>query len=301
VTPVILEDQTLRDGLQGEPRLFSLEEKLRLLEGLIAAGFKRIQLGSLVNPKRVPQMADTDELVRRTRDRTGVVFTALVLNAKGLERALGLGVRHVAMSVSVSEAHSRRNVGRPAEEALVEMAGLIERAAAAGLTVRAGLQCAFGCVYQGRVDPAAVLHAAQVLGQAGAAEINLSDTTGMAQPYQVKALAAETARLWPGKPLILHLHDTRGLGLANLLAGFEAGVRIFDVCAGGLGGCPFVKGAAGNVAAEDVVHLLGALGQPTGIDLGRLAAVVDDLEALLGRPLPGKMGRVLKATCQKEG
>lgn len=291
---VTIEDQTLRDGLQVESGVFSLDEKLRLADLLIRAGLRRIQVGSFVHPRRVPQMADTDELIRALGERKDAVFTGLILNERGLDRALAAGLGHVAMSVSVSDTHSRKNANRPASEALESMAGLIARAAEAGLTIRAGLQCAFGCVYEGRVDPERVLEAAVRLGEAGASEINLADTTGMAAPPEVRSLCRRVSEALPGRPIILHLHDTRGLGLANLLAGHEVGVRIFDTCAGGLGGCPFVKGAAGNVPTEDAVHAFEALGVPTGIDLERLIDVVDFLEEKLGRDLPGRMARVIR-------
>lgn len=290
----IFEDQTLRDGLQMEARIFSLEEKLELIRRLAEAGLKRIQVGSFVHPKRVPQMADTDELIRELGERPGVAFTGLVLNEKGLDRALACGLRHVALSVSVSDTHSRKNANRPAREALDAMIDLVAKAAREGLSIRAGLQCAFGCVYEGPTDPEKVLAAAERMAEAGAPEISLADTTGMGHPGQVRDLCRRVADALPGHPVALHLHDTRGLGLANMLAGYEAGVRAFDTCVGGLGGCPFVRGAAGNVPTEDAVHAMEAMGVSTGIRLDRLADIVDLLESALGRSLPGRMARVVR-------
>ncbi len=298
---VNLEDQTLRDGLQSESRPFSLVEKKHLVAGLARAGLKRLQVGSFVHPRRVPQMADTDELVRTVEPPQGVVFSGLVLNARGLERALACGLSDVALSASVSDSHSRRNTNQSSTAAIDTMAGLIREAVQAGLAVRGGLQCVFGCVYEGAIDAERVLAAAEKMAAAGARSLNLADTTGMAHPRQVADLCVRIGKALPDIELVLHLHDTRGLGLANMLAGFEAGVRSFDVCTGGLGGCPFVRGAAGNVATEDAVHAFEAMGVATGIGLAGLVEVVDTLERLLERRLPGRMAAVLRAARQTAG
>jgi len=293
---VILEDESLRDGLQFEQKILALEEKLSLARLLAAAGVKRLQVGSFVHPKVVPQMADTDEFIQTVRDETpGVLITALVLNGKGLERALKCGLGHLSMSSSASNSHSLKNVKRPAAEAFADLIELVRQAVGAGLKVRAGIQCAFGCVYEGAVAEDRVVEMAGRLAETGANELNLADTTGMANPLQMKRLVAKTRAAIPHLPISIHLHDTRGLGLANMLAAHEAGVTIFDVAAGGLGGCPFVKGASGNVAAEDAVNVFEQIGVPTGIDLKALCKVVDRYEALLGRSLPGRMNRVIKS------
>lgn len=291
---MLLEDEALRDGLQMESRIFSLEEKLLIFRMLEKAGIGRIQVGSFVHSGIVPQMADTDELVRAIGTPERTVVSALVLNEKGLDRALACGVRHLSMSVSASDTHSRKNAGKPAAEALDSMTGLIERAARAGIHVRAGFQCSFGCVYEGTVDPDRVLDGITRMAEAGASEVNLADTTGMANPYSVKDLAGKAIRMLPGVRLSLHLHDTAGLGLANMVAGYEAGVRIFDTAAGGLGGCPFVEGASGNVATEDAVNMFESMGIATGIDMEGVCEVVAFLEEKLGRALPGRMKRIIK-------
>jgi hydroxymethylglutaryl-CoA lyase len=290
---LLLEDEALRDGLQMESRIFSFEEKLNLYRMLKNAGVKRIQVGSFVHPQVVPQMADTDELIRTIGKQEECVISALILNDKGLERALECGVAHVSMSVSVSDTHSRKNARRPAAEALESMTRLIREALAAGLNVRAGLQCAFGCVYEGHIAEDAVMAAAHEMVTAGAAEINLADTTGMATPLSIRHLVRRFRREFPDTSVSLHLHDTRGLGLANMFSGYEEGVRSFDVCAGGLGGCPFVKGAAGNVPTEDAVNMFESAGVPTGIDLPALCEAVAFLESILDRTLPGRMSRVM--------
>jgi len=300
-TELLLEDEALRDGLQMESRIFSLEEKLRLFEMLKKAGIPRIQVGSFVHPKIVPQMADTDELIRTIGKQDDSVVSALILNDKGLERALNCGVSHVSMSVSISDTHSRKNARRPAAEALASMTALIGEALTAGLDVRAGLQCVFGCVYEGRISEEAVLSAAQKMVAAGATEINLADTTGMATPLSIRNMVHRFRKEFADITVSLHLHDTRGLGLANTFSGYEAGVRIFDVCTAGLGGCPFVKGAAGNVPTEDAVNMFESMGIQTGIDLTRICEAAAYLESVLERRLPGRMQRVLHSQQNCEG
>jgi hydroxymethylglutaryl-CoA lyase len=180
------------------------------------------------------------------------------------------------------------------------MSGLIRLALSSGMAVRAGLQCAFGCVYEGRIAEASVLKAAERMVQTGVTEINLADSTGMATPPQVRSLVRDMSRTVPGIRISLHLHDTRGLALANMFAGYESGVRIFDTCAGGLGGCPFIRGAAGNIPTEDAVHMFEAIGVPTGIDIEAVCQAVTLLEEKLSRTLPGHMKRILdhRRTCE---
>jgi hydroxymethylglutaryl-CoA lyase len=291
---IIFEDAALRDGLQMESRIFSLEEKLTCFNLLKKAGVPRIQVGAFVHPEIVPQMADTDALIRAIGKQENTEISALILNEKGLERALDCRVPHVSMSVSVSDLHSRKNAKMPAQEALDRMTRLIEQALSSRLEVRAGLQCVFGCVYQGNIPEDAVLKAAEKMAHTGVKEINLADSTGMATPPAVRHMIRRFNTEFPDIRISLHLHDTRGLGIANLFAGFEAGVRIFDACTGGLGGCPFVKGAAGNVATEDAVNLFESMGISTGVDLEQICRTVTFLENCLKRRLPGRMRQVLE-------
>ena len=290
MAPVLLEDQTLRDGLQNEPRLLSLEGKLEIARLLAAAGLRRLQVGSLVDPRRVPQMAGTEDLVALVqRELPGVECTALALNERGLERAIRSGLRRLSLSVSLADSHSRRNAGCGAGEALSRVTGLVGRAREEGMVVRAGLQCAFG----GDGEPVPwrqVVAAAGQLVAAGAAEINLADTAGKAGPDDVVRLVGRVRRA-VAVPLSLHLHGPRERALANLLAGYRAGVRLFDVAVGGLGGCPFVPGAGGNVATEEAAERFASLGVPTGLDVQALAAAADHTARLLGRPLHPPSGR----------
>lgn len=292
---ILLEDESLRDGLQFEQQILTLDEKITLFHLLRTAGVQRIQLGSFVNPKVVPQMADTHEFIQEVKD-SEVLLTGLVLNGRGLERAIASGLKHISLSASASDAHSWKNVRKSSDEAITGAVALIREAKAAGLAVRAGAQCAFGCVYQGEVAEQRVIEMLEQMAQAGADEFNLADTTGMANPLQVQQLVTKVRHHLPDAHLSLHLHDTRGLGIANMVAGFQAGVRIFDTSAGGLGGCPFVKGAAGNVPTEDAVNLFHSMGKSTGIDQEKICAVAAHYQKILGRELPGRMGMVLQST-----
>lgn len=293
---VVLEDESLRDGLQFERKVYSLDQKLELARLLVDAGLRRLQAGSFVHPEIVPQMADTDALIERIGEsRPDVLLTGLVLNGKGLDRAVACGLKHVSLSASASDAHSMKNVRRPSREAFDGVIQLIHRAVDFGIAVRGGVQCAFGCVYEGAVSEEKVIDEAAAMAGAGADELNLADTTGMGNPVQVARMVRKIREALPEAAVSLHLHDTRGLGLVNMMAGYEAGVRLFDVSVGGLGGCPFVRGASGNVPTEDAVNLFHEIGVDTGVDLKALLKVVDRYEAILGRSLPGRMNRVVKS------
>lgn len=290
---VLIEDEFLRDGLQNESRLFSIDEKLGFLAALEAAGLRRIQVGSFVHPQRVPQMADTDALFERIEPQPGIVYTALVLNRAGLERALAVGVKHLSISVSASETHSRKNTNKSVDEARAAIVPTIETALGAGVAVRAGIQSALGCGFEGRIDPATVVAIARSFSALGVSEINIADTAGLANPRQVFDLCTRLrGEIDPAVQLSLHLHDTRGLGLANMVAGLQAGVRIFDAALGGLGGCPFVPGATGNIATEDAAFACEQMGLDTGIDWQALRAPVAAAEALLERTLPARTSHV---------
>lgn len=293
-TELLLEDEVLRDGLQIESQLFTLEQKIELFHLLKKAGIKRIQVGSFVDPKKVPQMADSDELIRCLGKQKDTILSALILNGKGLDRALACAVPHVSMSVSLSDSHSRKNSGRSAAESLAAMVDLIKTAREQDLEVRAGLQSAFGCVYEGAISESEVLAASEKMVSVGVDEINLADSCGLATPASIRSLVGLVRREFSDTRISLHLHDTRGLGLANMFSGYEVGVRVFDVCTGGLGGCPFIKGAAGNVPTEDAVNMFESMGIDTGIEQRTLIAAVEFLEKVLNRSLPGHMRRVLK-------
>ena len=278
-----------RDGLQNEARNVPTPDKVRLIEALAATGMRRMEATSFVSPKWVPNMADAEAVLTGVRRCTGVSYAALVPNLKGLERALTAKPDEAVIFLSASEAHSRRNINKSIAEALQVYREVTAAAKTAGLRVKAALSTCFGCPYEGDVDPAVVSRITAELLAMGADEVGISDTTGMANPRQVHALVSELAGHFPLERLSLHFHDTRGMGLANVVAGLQAGVTVFDGSIGGLGGCPYAKGAAGNVATEDMVHLLHEMGVDTGIDLSALLECARLAQGLVGRSLPGAL------------
>ncbi len=289
---VTLTDVGLRDGIQIETRLIPTDMKLELIDALVAAGLKHLQITAFVHPEKVPQMADAEELVRRLPTYADVEFSGLVLNPAGVMRARDAGLHSVEVSVSASDTHSRKNAGislARAKEMAVEMA---VGAKEAGLQVRASIQCAFGCVYEGVVPVDRIVAMAAAYVKAGADTVALSDTTGMGTPAAVAELLGAVDDAIGDMPLALHLHDTRGLGMVNLMKALEAGITHFDTSFGGMGGCPFVKGAAGNIATEDTVYLLSSLGIDTGVNIHGVSGCSDNIEKFLGKPLPGKLYRL---------
>lgn len=288
---VLLEDESLRDGLQKETTHLSLASKVQLFQMMCEAGLKRIQVGSFVHPERVPQMAETDQLVALLGQVPGITITGLVLNDRGLDRAIASGLRHLSISASISNSHSLKNFGKTSKESLRSLVSMIRKSVDSQIMTRAGIQCAFGCGDEAYVNKDALMEAVGLLLEAGAAEINLADTAGMATPFNVKQLARQVMKSYPDAVISLHLHDARGLAMANLFAGYEAGIRIFDTCIGGLGGCPFVDGAGGNLATEDVVNLFHSSGISTGIDLDALCTITHTYEKLLEKQLAGRYCR----------
>ena len=234
-------------------------------------------------------MADAEAVCQRIRRKDGVMYSALVLNLKGLERAHAAGITHVDMGLSASETHSHKNVNMSVAEAMSQLGKMIVRAQAWGLSVRAGVQCA----YEGAVDARKVIALARRILTLGVQELSLADSTGMANPQQVWRMTQELQPIAAPVPLVLHLHDTRGMGLANLLSALQSGVTHFDTSFGGLGGCPFIKGATGNIATEDTLHMLHTMGVMTGIDAAKVAACAQAMEGVLGRRLEGKMYKLM--------
>jgi hydroxymethylglutaryl-CoA lyase len=290
---VILEEQGLRDGLQVERTLLPTEKKVELIHRLMDAGLKRIQVGSFVNPKLVPQMADTAAVFAAIQQRPDVSLNALVLNTKGVERAVEAGFTHVAASISASDTHSRKNANKSLEEAMTEFESMVRTAKAAGMRVRGGLQCAFGCRYEGEIPAQRVLDLSKRHLDLGIDEIALADSTGMGNPRQMEELMGQIVEMAGHVPVMLHLHDTEGKGLANVVAAMRVGVRHFDTAFGGLGGCPFIKGATGNIATEDTAYMLEEMGIRTGIDIAAIVAISREMEEILGKKLPGKIKNVL--------
>jgi hydroxymethylglutaryl-CoA lyase len=277
-----------RDGFQNEPELIPTEEKLRLIELLGRSGLRRIELTSFVRPELVPQLADAREVLVRASLPQEAEIAVLVPNERGLEEALALGERfhQVTGFLSASETHNRRNLNRPVAESLRSLQRVLARARASGHRAAAVISVSFGCPYEGRVEPERVLELARSLVEAGAQEIAFGDTTGMANPLQVRRFfELARAKLPGGTELTAHFHNTRGQGLANVFAALEAGCTSFESSFGELGGCPVPPGSTGNVASEDLVSMLHEMRIETGVDLERLLEATRALRELLGRPL----------------
>ena len=280
-----------RDGLQVENTTVPVEEKIRWIEGLFTSGIDIIQLGSFVHPKKVPQMADTDELFRYF-SKTGnkpenVTLSGLVLNEKGLERGLACGVEMFCMGVSASETHSKKNTGMTPNEAQVRILSMAKEAQAAGKKVQASVQSAFGCGFEGPIAKEKVLDIVKAYLDAGIRNISLADTAGHAQPEQVEDLFSTIRQLDSKVEMACHFHNTYGLGLANCYVALKSGVKYFESAFGGLGGCPFTKLPAGNVSTEDLVHSLQRMGLRKDIKLDTLLDVARQVSAFFNRELPG--------------
>jgi hydroxymethylglutaryl-CoA lyase len=280
-----------RDGLQNEAALIPLEGKRRLVDALVAAGLKRVEITSFVSPKWVPQLGDAEELARQMSPPEGVTYSALVPNARGLERALATGLREIAVFLSASETHNKMNVNKTIADTLSVFEEIVPPAREAGVAVRAYVSTVWGCPYEGAVDPAKVVKIAERLLELGCYQISLGDTIGVGTPRQTREIVRRFLDAMPVERFALHLHDTRGTALANALVGLEMGVRDFDASVGGVGGCPYAPGAAGNLATEDLVFMLEGMGVKTGIDLDALIAAGNVAEQVIGRPLPGKVHR----------
>ena len=282
-----------RDGLQNEAARVATEDKLALLRALAEAGLSRIEATSFVSPRWIPQLADAEAVVAGLPGAPPVGWVVLVPNARGLERLLGAlrpdgPAVTPAVFLSASESHNRRNLGRPVEASLAAAAEVIGPAAARGLLVRGYVSTAFGCPDEGAVDPGRVAALAERLLSLGCVQVSLGDTIGVATPAGVRAVLRRLLPAVPSERLALHLHDTHGTALANVLAGLEEGITTFDAAVGGLGGCPYAPGASGNLATEDLVYLLHGLGLETGVDFGKLVAAGALAQRLVGRKLPGK-------------
>ena len=273
-----------RDGLQMAAQMMPTDVKLRWIAQLAAAGLKEIEVGSFVSPKAIPQMADTAQIVRGALAIDGLTVVALAANLKGVVAAHEAGVHVVALPISVSDTHSRANINKGTDEVIEMVHSMVEwvRSQARPMRIDAALATAFGCSMEGEVPLKRVSHVAKALEATGVDAIALADTVGYAHPAQIRSVVRATRDAIGEKLVKLHLHDTMGLGLANALVGLEEGIRSFDSCLGGLGGCPFAPGASGNIVTEDLVFMLESMGYETGIDLGKLLQA----RALLAQALP---------------
>jgi hydroxymethylglutaryl-CoA lyase len=286
---ILISEVGPRDGLQSIDRVMPLAAKKAWIAAEAAAGVREIEVGSFVPPSLLPQLADTAEVVAFAKTIQGLNVVALVPNAKGAARAAEAGVNAMSLPFSMSETHSLKNVRKTHADMIAEISAIADIAGAAGIHFAVGLSTAFGCTMEGAIPEDQVVRLAEAAAQAGAQEFSLSDTTGYADPAQVKRLVKKVrAAVGADKMTTLHLHNTRGLGLANALAGLEEGITTLDSSLGGIGGCPFAPGASGNIVTEDLAFMLAAMGVETGIDLDALLKVRDIVaEALPGEPLYG--------------
>jgi hydroxymethylglutaryl-CoA lyase len=278
-----------RDGLQNERVMVPLHDKLRLIDALVAAGLKRIEITSFVSPDWIPQLADADEVAKLAKAPAGVTFSALCPNAVGLARARRAGLAEIAVFLSASETHNQKNVNKSIDGTFASFEETIGPARELGMKVRGYVSTAWGCPYEGDVDPERAVAVARRLLDMGCYQVSLGDTIGVATPSQTARLLRRVLGEVAPQRVALHMHDTRGTALANVLVGLELGIRDFDASVGGLGGCPYAPGAAGNCATEDLVYMLHGMGVETGIDLERLVEAGRVAESVVGRKLPGKV------------
>ena len=282
-----------RDGLQNENATVPIAGKLRLVDALAAAGLRRIEITSFVSPRWIPQLADADEVAELLVARTPstVALSALCPNAHGLERARRAGMKEIAVFLSASETHNRKNINKSIADTLSAFEETVGPAREAGMRVRGYVSTVWGCPYEGDVDPAVSIRIAARLHEMGCYQVSLSDTLGSGTPRFTKEIITRALDVLPLDAIAMHMHDTRGTALSNIVLGLELGIRNFDASVGGLGGCPYAPGAAGNVATEDLVYMLEGMGVKTHIDLERLVEAARAAESIVGRVLPGKVHR----------
>ncbi len=284
-----------RDGLQNEPKTIPSEVKLELIHRLADAGLPTVEATAFVSPKWVPQMADHDTVLRGIRRKTGVNYPVLTPNIKGYENAVAAGAEEVAIFGAASESFSKKNINCSIDESLERFAPITEKAAADGVRVRGYVSCVLGCPYEGDIAPATVAHVAETLYSMGCYEISLGDTIGVGTPLKAQRMVDAVAERVPMDKLAAHFHDTYGQALANLLAVMQLGVATVDSSVAGLGGCPYAKGASGNVATEDVVYMLNGMGIKTGVDLDALAATGRWICGQLGKTPASRVAQALAA------
>ncbi len=278
-----------RDGFQMEKAFIPTEKKIALINSLVRCGFRRMEVTSFISPKAIPQMRDAAEVVAGIDRSTGISLAALVPNPRGAERAAAAGIDEMVTFVSASESHNRMNVNRSIAESLAGFREVIQIARGADIPVATGIAVAFGCPFEGDIPPERVANIIERLLDLGVHHFTLGDTTGMATPPIVTRTCEFLLQRFPAIELSLHFHNTRGVGLVNVYAALQLGLRQFESSVGGLGGCPFAPGASGNVCTEDLVYLFHELGIDTGIDLEQLLFVARQVEEIIGRPLPGQV------------
>ncbi|MDB5605365.1 MAG: hydroxymethylglutaryl-CoA lyase [Bradyrhizobium sp.] len=284
-----------RDGLQNEKTPVSVSDRIAFIEALVGAGLHTVEVGAFVSPKAIPQMVNSDQVLRGVNHHPDSEFHVLVPNEKGYDAAREAGARVIAVFASASEGFSRANINCSVAESIERFKPVVARAKADGIRVRGYISCVLGCPFNGEVKPQAVVDVARTLWELGCYEISLGDTIGVGTPLKARHLLRAVAGAVPMANLAMHFHDTYGQALANLCAGMEEGARVIDSAAGGLGGCPYAPGATGNVATEDVVYMLEGMGIATGVDMPRLVAATNEISKLIGRPPVSRVASALNA------
>lgn len=282
-----------RDGLQNECAFIPTEDKIALIDALSETGLKRIEATSFVSPKAIPQLADHDAVYNNIQKHPGIRYMALVPNQHGMQKALDLGVQEIALFTAASELFNQRNINCSIADSLSRFVPVVEEALRRNIPIRAYISCALGCPYQGYIEPEQVLRVLMPLLTMGVHEISLGDTIGVGTPKQTQALLQACLTHVSSKQLAMHFHDTYGQAVANIYCSLENGIRKFDTAVAGLGGCPYARGASGNVATEDVLYLLHGLGMETGIDIFKIVHIGDNLCQKLHKPNPSKVARAL--------
>jgi hydroxymethylglutaryl-CoA lyase len=290
-----INDVALRDGFQIEPNFVETEEKVKLINRLSQTGLAKIEATSFTSPKAIPNLRDAEHVMRAINREPGVVYTVLVPNVKGCERALSCNVDEINLVMSASQSHNRANLRMTCEQSLAQFAEIVKFAGPSSVFINGSLSTSFGCPFDGWIPEARILELVQRFLDAGIKGVTLCDTTGMANPEQVRRLCDAVLQRWPEVPFTLHFHNTRGMGLANVVAALGTGMRKFDASLGGLGGCPFAPGATGNVCTEDMVHMLEQMGYDAGVNLDALIEIAKDLAGIVGHDVPGQVIKAGKA------
>jgi len=287
-----------RDGLQNEKTPVSVADRIAFIEALVGAGLRTVEVGAFVSPKAIPQMVNSDQVLRGVNHHPGSEFHVLVPNEKGYEAARAAGAEVIAVFAAASEGFSRANINCSVAESIERFKPVVARARDDGIRVRGYVSCVLGCPYEGEVRPQAVVDVARTLWDLGCYEVSLGDTIGVGTPVKARRLLRAVASAVPMAKLAMHFHDTYGQALANLYAGMEEGARLIDSAAGGLGGCPYAPGATGNVATEDVVYMLEGMGIATGVDMPRLVAATNEISRLIGRSPVSRVAAAINAKRQ---
>ncbi|WP_293370381.1 hydroxymethylglutaryl-CoA lyase [Nevskia sp.] len=289
---VHIHEVVTRDGFQMERVFVPTEHKIELIDQLSSTGVAKIEVTSFTSPKAIPSLADAEAVMRGIRREPGVVYAALVPNVRGCERALACEVDEINLVMSASESHNQANLRMSRAQSIAQFAPIVQTARGSRAVINASLSTAFGCPFEGALPETTILEMVEQFAALGIPRVTLCDTVGMANPQQVERLCREVSSRWPDLEVTAHFHNTRGMGLANVLAALQAGIIRFDASLGGLGGCPYAPGASGNICTEDLVHMLGEMGYATGVDLSALIEAARALPELVGHAVPGY---VLKA------